>query len=211
MNLPNEPDFMADVFDLIKYVTGLDGSKIFRGNQSREVLPESGDFCIFTPISRTRVGTNVTAFDAKDIPDSQNGIETDSALVRIDIQLDFYGDNAMRMAQGIEVFAVSLRCNQRLWHLKSKTRVLYASNPYDATIVDETRQYIPRWITTLSICITTSVEDGQPWFQDLHLHGTKLKDDYDPESGPPTEDDYTPASQAGLVNVDVYFDPNEKE
>lgn len=200
MILTNEPDFMSDVFDLISYVTGIDEKNIFRGNQSREVLPKDGNFSIFTPITRTRIGTNVTHFNGDDVPDSQDGVETDCSLIRADIQIDFYGEDAMRFAQGIETYASSLACNLRLWQNASKMRVLYASNPMDATLVDDTRQYVPRWITTLSVVFTTSVNINVPWFRDLKLHGWKKIDG-----------EFTPASEAGLVNCDVFFKPDKKE
>ena len=48
MQIDTAPDFMADVYDLLYYVTG--NSQIFRGNQSREVLPKDNDYIIYTPI-----------------------------------------------------------------------------------------------------------------------------------------------------------------
>ena len=61
-----EADYLAALHGYISSVTGLAGKKIFRGNQSREVLPKKGAYCIYTPLFRRRVGTNLYNFDAKD-------------------------------------------------------------------------------------------------------------------------------------------------
>lgn len=165
----SDVDYMGEVNDLIMYVTDLPQSRVLRGNQSREVLPKTNDYCIYTAILRGRIGTNVATFSADDVPDDKNGTETDTTLTRIDIQIDFYGEKSPVYAQALETFARSYRCNQRLWQEKSPIRVLYASDPLDATLVDDTRQFVTRWTLTLSICAEFAVADSIPWIEDVNV------------------------------------------
>ena len=98
-----EADFMTALHGYISDITGLDGKRIFRGNQSRMVLPKSGAYCIYTPIIRQRRGTNIYNFDAEGLPDDKNGADSITALVLVDVQTDFYADNAAQNAQMIEI------------------------------------------------------------------------------------------------------------
>jgi hypothetical protein len=193
-----EADFMDEVYDFLAYVTSVGEGRIFRGNQSREVLPDDDSFIIYTPILRKRIGSNIVNFDAADCDDDTNGAYNDSALIQVDIQVDFYGENAQDLAQGLEVFSHSTLCRSWLVSQGSAIRVLYCSDPIDATYVGETDQYATRWMVTLSICFGSAVTNGQPWYEDVVFKGTHI----DPNTG-----ELTPPSQAGLVDVDVYFKP----
>lgn len=187
MQINPVPDFMADVYDLLYYVTGND--QIFRGNQSREVLPVDNNYVIYTPIAQKRIGTNVVTFNAEGVDPKDNAPETNSKLLQIDLQIDFYGVNAFSFAEGLEIFSKAGRCNDWLRENNKGIRVLYATDPVDATLVDETRQYINRWYTVLSICLTASVTDLIPWIEEIPVYAT-------PEE---------PARGTRLRNVDVDF------
>lgn len=166
MQIDSYTDFMAEAYDLIAYVTKIDDSHIFRGNQSREVLPRENDYIVYTPITQVRHGTNIATLHAENVPDNENAPDTDQKLLQIDLQIDCYGANAFAYAEGIETFAGSLRCNDWLKEQAMGIRVLYASNPLDGTLIDDTRQYVTRWIVTLSICMTVSTTDKIPWIEE---------------------------------------------
>jgi hypothetical protein len=172
MTIDNFPDFMTDVYDWLAYVTGIDGDRIFRGNQSREVLPEDNDYIVYTPITQKRIGTNVAVLHAEGAPDDENAPDTDTKLLQIDIQVDCYGDNAFAYSQGINTFAYAGRCNEWLKQKGADIRVLYASDPIDGTLVDDTRQFVTRWIVTLSICLPVSDTDMIPWIEDVIVYAT---------------------------------------
>ena len=192
------PDFMEEVYDLISHVTELADDYILRGNQSREVLPDDNDFCVYTPLRQKRIGTNISELQAEGVRDNQNAPNVDSELVQIDVQIDFYGDDAYATACGFETFCGSFQCNDWLTKQNKSIRVLYASDPTDLTYVDETEQYVQRWMLTMSICITSEYSVKIPWFEDVIIQGTKV----DPSTG-----HLTPASKAGIVDVDVFFKP----
>jgi hypothetical protein len=206
MQIDAIPDFMADVYDLLYYVTSND--QIFRGNQSREVLPADNNYIVYTPIAQKRIGTNVVTFNAEGVDPEDNAPETNSKLLQIDLQVDFYGVNAFSFAEGLETFSKAGRCNDWLKQNGKEIRVLYATDPIDATLVDETHQYITRWYTVLSICLTASVTDPIPWIEEIEVIPVPK---YDPTPGPTP--DPPPSKRKGnkLVNVDVVYPPNDKE
>lgn len=181
MQINNIPDFMGEVYDLLYYVTG--NAQIFRGNQSREVLPKDNDYIIYTPITQKRIGTNIATLHAEDVEPTDNAPEQNSKLLQIDLQVDCYGDKSFAYAEGLETFAGSGRCNDWLVQNGAGIRVLYASDPMDGTLVDDTRQYVARWIVTLSICLTVSITDPVPWVDDVIWR---------------------------IINVDVAFPPKEE-
>lgn len=170
MQIDTLPDFMSDTFDLLNYITG--NSQIFRGNQSREVLPVDNDYIVYTPILQKRIGTNIALLHADKVPDNENAPDTDTKLLQIDLQVDCYGEKAFAYAEGINTFAYAGRCNEWLKQQGAGIRVLYASDPLDGTLVDDTRQYITRWIVTLSICLPISVTDKIPWVEEIPVKAT---------------------------------------
>jgi hypothetical protein len=109
---------------------------------------------------------------ADGVPDDENAPDTDTKLLQIDIQVDCYGDNAFAYSQGINTFAYAGRCNEWLKQKGADIRVLYASDPIDGTLVDDTRQFVTRWIVTLSICLPVSDTDMIPWIEDVIVYAT---------------------------------------
>ena len=200
MQIDVAPDFMADVYDLLYYATG--NSQIFRGNQSREVLPKDNDYVIYTPVTQKRIGTNIATLHAEDVEPTDNAPEQNSKLLQMDLQVDCYGDKSFAYAEGLETFAGSGRCNDWLVQNGAGIRVLYASDPMDGTLVDDTRQYVTRWIVTLSICLTVSNTDSIPWVEGVEVNVV-----------PKAEDSPVPPSQQKgdkLINIDVVYPPKEE-
>lgn len=177
-----EVDFMAGVFDFIVEFTEIDENVVFRGFQSQMVLPDDDEFCIFTPINRSRIGTNKRDFNAIGVPDDENGIEAETQGVAIDVQIDFYGENADRMAQAIDTAAHSLMANKFFRRNGYDVRCLYSTSPQNLTGIDETNQYAIRWSVTATFLIESAISEDLPWFEDITL--------------------------ANIKNVDVYFPPN---
>ena len=189
-----EADIMSEVYDFLTHVC--ENVPTIRGNQSREVLPSDDDFIIYTPLYKRRVGTNVHTFDAVGVPDEKNGDFNDTALFMTDIQVDCFGENAMEYATKINLFAHSIVCRDWLVSQNLNIRVCNCSDPQQIDFIDDTRQYCNRYMLTLSICHGAGVTAKTPWFEDVQIKGTTI----DPSSG-----ELTPPSEAGLVNVDVFF------
>jgi hypothetical protein len=202
MQIDNIPDFMGDVYDLLQYVTGIDSNRIIRGNQSREVLPKDNDYIVYTPITQKRIGTNIAILHAEEVEPTDNAPEQNSKLLQIDLQIDCYGDKAFAYAEGLETFAGSGRCNDWLIQNGAGIRVLYASDPIDGTMIDDTRQYITRWIVTLSICLTVSTTDSIPWIEEVEVNVIPNEED---SPVPPIEQ-----VGAKMINIDVVYPPKEE-
>ena len=193
-----EADFMLALHGYIVAVTGLDGGVVFRGNQSRMVLPKSGAYCIYTPIIRQRRGTNVYAFDAEGKPDNENGVDTMTTLVLIDVQVDFYADNASANAQALEIASRSYIGTDYFKGEGVDVRVVTAQNPRNLTGIDASNQYEERWSVTITAEINSCITQLLPWFEDVHFRrqtGTT-------PSGEPIYSD-------GIINVDAEFPPTE--
>lgn len=185
---------------MLYYVTG--NSQIFRGNQSREVLPEDNDYIVYTPITQKRIGTNIATLHAEDVKPTDDAPEQNSKLLQIDLQVDCYGDKSFAYAEGLETFAGSGRCNDWLTQNGAGIRVLYASDPMDGTLVDDTQQYVTRWIVTLSICLTVSNTDSIPWIEEVEVNVVPKAED---SPVPPIEQ-----VGAKMVNIDVVYPPKEE-
>lgn len=178
-----EADFMLALHGYIVAVTGLDGARVFRGNQSRMVLPKSGAYCIYTPIIRQRRGTNVYAFDATNKPDDENGVDTMTALILVDVQVDFYADSASQNAQALEIASRSYIGTDYFKGEGVDVRVCTAQSPRNLTGIDASNQYEERWSVTITAEINAGITQNLPWFEDFTFQAIK--------------------------NVDVYFPPTE--
>jgi hypothetical protein len=184
MLMLTEADFMAALHGFIQSVTGLDGKRVFRGQQSRMVLPKSGSYCIYTPIMRRRRGTNAYAFDASDKPDDENGVDTMTALVLVDVQVDLYGADAAQNAQMLEIASRSYMGTNYFKASGVDVRVCTAENPRNLTGIDMSDQYEQRWSVTIVTEINSALTQDLPWFEDVTYRVFK--------------------------NVDVYFPPTEE-
>ena len=191
-----EADFMAALHGYIVAVTGLDGARVFRGNQSRMVLPKNGAYCIYTPIIRQRRGTNCYDFDAAGLPDNENGTDRISALVLVDVQVDFYADYAAQNAQMLEIASRSYMGTNYFKASGVDVRVCTAQNPRNLTGIDASNQYEERWSVTITTEINCGLANSLPWFDDVQFSAVI------PGTNPP---EYT----EGIKNVDVYFPPTD--
>ena len=199
-----EADFMSALHGYISAVTGLDGKRIFRGNQSRITLPKSGAYCIYTPILRRRVGTNRYTYNAEGCDDNTNGTDTITALVMIDVQVDFYDAGAAAYAQALEIASRSYIGSEHFKANNYDVRVVTAQNPKNLTGIDASNQYEERWSVTITAEVNASITNNLPWFEDFHFRRAVW---VTPPGGGKPEKVY----KYGIANVDVEYPPTEKE
>ena len=197
-----EADFMAALHGYIVAVTGLDGARVFRGNQSRMVLPKNGAYCIYTPIIRQRRGTNVYDFDAEGLPDNKNGVDSISALVLVDVQVDFYADYAAQNAQMLEIASRSYMGTNYFKATGVDVRVCTAQNPRNLTGIDASNQYEERWSVTITTEINCGITQKLPWFEDVKFQRVK-------EVIPPGGTEPVEVILPGIVNVDAEYPPTD--
>ena len=191
-----EADFLSALHGYIVAVTGLDGARVFRGNQSRMVLPKNGAYCIYTPIIRQRRGSNIYNFNAAGLPDNKNGVDSISALVLIDVQVDFYADYAAQNAQMLEIASRSYMGTNYFKASGVDVRVCTANNPRNLTGIDASNQYEERWSVTITAEINCGITQNLPWFENVQFRRVI------PGTDPP---EYTD----GFINVDAEFPPTE--
>ena len=197
-----EADFMAALHGYISKVTGLDGKVIFRGNQSRMVLPKKGAYCIYTPLFRRRRGTNLLHFNAEGMDDNTNGIDSLTALVLVDVQVDFYETNAAQNAQSLEIASRSYYGTEYFKGEKVDVRVVSSETPRNLTDIDASDQYAERWSVTIICEINSAWTTDLPWFEDVHFRrAVKV---IPPGGGEPVT-----VYKDGFVNVDAEFPPHE--
>ena len=164
-----EADFMAALHGYISSVTGLEEKRIFRGQQSRMVLPKSGAYCIYTPIIRRRRGTNAYLFNAIGKLDNKNGDDAITALVLVDVQVDFYADDSAQYAQALEMASRSYMGTDYFKRRQKPldVRVVTAENPRNLTGIDQSNQYEQRWSVTITAEINAVLTNDLPWFEDV--------------------------------------------
>lgn len=185
MTLLTEVDFETWLSRFIRHVTGMDEAAVFRGNQSRMVLPPTNEYCIYTPLYRSRIGTNVYSFDGAEVPDAENAPETYTESVDTTVQIDFYGPNASRYAQGMETAARADIANRYFRQNEVDLRVLYSTAPRNLTGLDASQQYVSRWSVDLHVQFDTAISEGVPWFEDVSFSAIKEVD----TSFPPTKEE----------------------
>ena len=197
-----EADFMTALHGYISAVTGLDGKRIFRGNQSRMTLPKRGAYCIYTPIIRRRRGTNVYQFDAAGLPDDKNGVDKISALILIDVQVDFYAEYAAANAQVLEVASRSYMGSNYFKAAGVDVRVCTAENPRNLTGIDASNQYEERWSVTITAEVNAAITNDLPWFEDVHFRRAE-------QVVPPGGGEPVTVYKDGFINVDAEYPPTE--
>ena len=193
---------MTALHGYIVAVTGLDCGVVFRGNQSRMVLPKKGAYCIYTPIIRQRRGTNLYSFDADGLPDNENGVDSISALVLVDVQVDFYADYAAQNAQILEIASRSYIGTNYFKASGVDVRVCTAQNPRNLTGIDASNQYEERWSVTITVEINSAITNDLPWFEDVHFR--RVIHVIPPEGGSAIT-----IYKDGFINVDTEYPPTE--
>lgn len=191
--LPVEPTHVGvpDIYEavgrfLLKFaVPAVAQNCIYKGYNNRVSLPKgTNEYIIMTVLNHTRHGTNVYNFDASKAGTLEDGIETTSELVEVEVQIDFYSDSdaGRQRATAIEMMARSPYAAQ---HFKQfGLSCLYADAVRDLTDVTDADQFVYRHMTTLHLTYTAAIAMKLPWFDAVNVN---------------------------LKNVDVVFPPTENK
>lgn len=111
-----------------------------------------GDFAILTPINRTRLSYNTTAYPT-------TGTETNTLSFDYAIQLDLYGPNA---GDALSILYDSWYSDQA-YNLLIPQGVspLWADEPRFVPLIDGEKQYTNRWTTTIHLQFKPAITDVQ--------------------------------------------------
>lgn len=138
-----------------------DEMHVVDGFGNNRTLPKDGnDFCIVTPITMSRSGTNIERWEE----DGQELLELQE-YVNLDVQIDCYSTNgfdAMERAQTLETVA---RSEYGVNHfLESGIDCLYAEGIQNLSAVIDAKQYVSRWMLTLHLGYWKRVKLAQDFF-----------------------------------------------
>jgi len=176
MPLTVAPNLDAVYLKVLAYVTGIVpvGTPLLRGPLNRVAQP-AVPHGILTPIYRARLRTGVER-DVDPFPLPGSRIETETG-VRIDFQMDFYGEPAGDWAGMVsDMWRTEYACRA----LAPTCAPLYADEGRMVPLVTGEEQYLERWTVTGVL-------------------------QYNPVTSTPQE--FADALNANLINVDVSYPP----
>lgn len=147
------PDIYKALYDYVSIFATpiLPPDNIIIGWQNRHYLPpNTNEYAVITVIDTKRRGTNTHEwYDDIDVPD--NSIVKEMELVESGIQIDFCSnnDNAEKRSRSIELIT---RSEFGVNFLKTyNIAPLYADGTRDISFVDQSEQYVRRFMTTVYI------------------------------------------------------------
>lgn len=147
------PDIYKAFFEYVSIFATpvLDQDNIIIGWQNRMYLPENtNEYAVITVVDTKRRGTNVHEwYDDVTLPNDT--IVKEMELVQSGIQIDFCSDNdtAEKRAKSIELFT---RSEFGVKFFKTyNIAPLYADGTRDISFVDQSQQYVRRFMTTVYV------------------------------------------------------------
>lgn len=167
-----QPDIYTVMHEYISIFSTpiLPSDNIIIGWQNRSYLPlNTNEYAVISIIDTRRRGTNVQDW-SKD-PDSEEKLTVkELELVECSIQIDFCSDNnnAQQRAQTIELVTRS-QLGVKFFKLYG-IAPLYADGIRDISYVDQSKQFVRRFMTTVHICYWTGVSTALDAITDFSLH-----------------------------------------
>lgn len=182
------PDVYGAVFDFINaFVVDPPLDVILRGDQNRSALPSgTNDYAVMTVISEARRGSSVKTL-------SDNSL-TIQKLVLCDVQIDIRSDDGPRAQNAASLIELWARDEFGIRFFKNYSiSVTGATSPQDLTFVDESNQFVKRFMVTLNLeyWVSTSIE--APSFETVSIK----------------QNDPVVAPENYFENVDVHHPPTE--
>lgn len=133
------------------------GVEIIRGNQNRVPLPK-GDFLLLTELSSEPVET--PHYSWKYPEDLMNITQP----YKVAVQCDVYGHNALDRASALVAVLTSVVGS---YPFPQNIQLLHTEDLRQATFVDESDQFLERWIFTVHLQYNPSVEFGMEYAEVL--------------------------------------------
>lgn len=126
---------------------GGDATKIVRAQTNRVPLP-AAPCAVLTEMLGTELSTPTTSYD------STAGTETITGPTQINVQIDFYGNNAGDMNKAV---ASAFRTLWASSQFPDRIKPLYTDGGHQAAFIDGEDQYESRWILLASMQYNPSV------------------------------------------------------
>lgn len=155
-------------------------------SQINRVPTESGQFAMLTPLRFTRISTTKSKKaimnpeqyigGADGFNTFNNGVffadyngEGLTEVRQMDLQVDIYGDDAAGRAVALETVWASAYAYDSLKDINDAIAPLYSSEAIQAPFIDESKQWLERYIVTLSLQVHITITVGQKYFNTVEL------------------------------------------
>ncbi len=140
--------------------------EIIWGQQNLLPMPK-GQFITMTQSSTKRVSTNVNSYIDFEIPGANQGFKNISTPTDICINLNIYGkDSADFTATLQNVF----RDEYSYDAFPSNIKPLYMTEPHQMPLIDGEHQYSFRWITSVHLMYTPTVQINQQFADQFEVN-----------------------------------------
>ena len=138
------------------------GATVFRAQANRVAMPEAP--CVkLTEVLSVDLETPTSTYN----PDPDNSIQSIIAPKRIDIQIDFYGENAGDLCAAVKsVYRTEYATQQ----FPDGIKPLYCSDGIEAPLITGEEQYERRWTITASLQYNPAISAPQQFADSAALN-----------------------------------------
>jgi len=158
-------------------LSGYDPKYVVQGQSNRVAAPTATNYIVFTPLTRTRLATNVVKYSSTATLLNQHTL-TQSAM--LPVQVDCYGPQSSDLSQ---VISTEFRSSDAIDFFATaglEVTPLYTSDPRQIPFSDEGDQIQMRWSLDCQLQIKPGVTSGQQFADSLAI---------------------------GIQNIDVFYPP----
>lgn len=136
--------------------------EVIRAETNRVPEPVGPDFCLLTPMLRTRLSTNITSwrdgfFATPPVP----GTRRDMQPTQLTVQVDVHGPNSANTTQIIATLFRSDVVTATFDALGSGVQALYAEEPRQSPFTNDSDQIEYRWTIDLVLQANITVTTAQ--------------------------------------------------
>ena len=168
----SEPDLFQAVEDFLQVyaVPALkdDGRHVIPGYVNDQTLPpDDGDFCVFTPISAVRRGTNIEEWRKSADGDKVDYLEYFESVW----QVDCYSTSPVRAMRCATSFETVVRSPVGVEFFKPKgIDCQFADSPSNLSGLLDSGKYVSRWMLTMHLGFWKRVSVDFPYFDTLTVN-----------------------------------------
>lgn len=156
------PTHSAVFASLRAFILGLISCEVIQGLGDRVATPKGG-FIAITELFKTRLSTNVHAYD--DPTPTTGTVQTGQAM-RMTVQIDCYGKDSSAWAT---ILSTMLRDDYACQTLAPVAQPLYADDPKMIPIVDGEQQYQQRWMVEAQLQVNAIVSTPMQFFDEVEV------------------------------------------
>ncbi|WP_048996427.1 phage neck terminator protein [Burkholderia multivorans] len=157
------------------FILPLVSCEVIKGLVNRAAMP-AGDFVAMTPVMAPPLATNVSTYS--DVPGA--GAQNVKRSTRFDVQIDCYGATS---AENAAIISTLLRSEYACQSFKASgfdVQPLYADDPKQMPIVDDSDQWLERWTFSAVLQYNPVVTVPQDFAATLNVNLVNVDASYKP-------------------------------